>query len=124
MLRKKSVIYFFCGKKKRILNQNFLEILKSAIELLTCTGLLKKKQSCEKLILKIRVKVSVHLPGPSTHVSAMANYKGTCTHTPMHFFFCFVCFFEKLKKKVEKGKVIKLLNIISELISGIDIPEI
>ena len=36
----------------------------------------------KKLILKTRVKVSVRLLGPSTHVSVMANCKGT--HTPMH----------------------------------------
>ena len=51
----------------------------------------------------------MHLPGPSTHVSAMANYKGTCTHTPMHFVFLFIFiflfrlfFFEKLKKGGER----------------------
>ena len=35
----------------------------------------------------------MHLLGPSTYVSAMANYKGTCTHTPMHFVFFYLFFF-------------------------------
>ena len=43
---------------------------------------MRKKQVCEKMILKTRVKVSVHLLGPNTHVSAMAYFKGT--QTPMH----------------------------------------
>ena len=55
--------------------------------------------------------VSVHLQGPSIHVSAMANFKGA--HTPMH-----------VLKKMEKQKIIKVLDSSSELISNIDIPEI
>ena len=47
-----------------------------------CRGLLKKKQLCEKMILKTMVKVSVYLLGQSSHISAMANFRGT--HTPMH----------------------------------------
>ena len=46
------------------------------------TGLLQKKHLCEKLILKTMVKVSVYLLGQASHVSAMANFKGT--HTLMH----------------------------------------
>ena len=43
--------------------------------------------------------------------STMANFKGT--HTPMHGV-----------EKVEKGKIVKHLDCISELISNIDLPEI
>ena len=64
------------------------------------------------MILKTRVKVNVHLLGPSTHVSAKANSKGT--QTLMHV----------LKKWRKPGTIMKLLDSISELISNIDIPEI
>ena len=53
----------------------------------------------------------MHLLGPATHVSAMANYK--VTHTLMH-----------VLKKVEKGRIMKLLDSISELIYNIDIGDI
>ena len=49
----------------------------------------------------------MHPLGPSTHVSAMANFKGT--HTLMHVF-----------EKVEKGKIMKLLDNISEMISNFE----
>ena len=42
--------------------------------------------------------------------STMAKFKGT--HTQMH-----------VLKKVEKGKIMKLLDIISELISNTDVPK-
>ena len=42
---------------------------------------------------------------------ALANFKGT--HTPMYHGF----------EKVEKGRIMKLLDSISKLMSNIDIPE-
>ena len=56
--------------------------------------------------LKTMVKVNVYLLGQSSHVSAIANLKGTHTE----------CF-----EKVEEGKLIKLLDSITELISNNDI---
>ena len=43
--------------------------------------------------------------------STMSNFKGT--HTPMHVF-----------EKAEAGKIMKLLDCISALISNTDLPEI
>ena len=61
------------------------------------------------MILKTRVKINVHILGPSSHASAMANCKGSST---------------PFGKKMEKGKIIKLLDHISEFIYSIDVPEI
>ena len=63
-------------------NYNFLKLPQNLIVTLRCERLLKKKHLCEKLILKIKIKVNVYLLGQSSHISAMANFKGT--HTPMH----------------------------------------
>ena len=101
MEKKKNKLFF-------TKNHNFLKFNQNSIVTLICTGLLKKKQLCEKLILKIMVKVSVYSLGQSSHVSAMANLKGI--HTSVHV----------LKTKVEKGKIMKLLDSISELIFSID----
>ena len=71
-------------KKKRIFDKKseFLKFPQTLILTLRCKGLLKKKQLCEKLILKTVVEVSVYLLWQSSHVSAMANFKGT--HTSIH----------------------------------------
>ena len=63
-------------------NHHFLKFSQNSIVTLRYTGLLKKQQFCEKLIYKTMVKVSLYLQGQSSHVSAMANFKGA--HTPMH----------------------------------------
>ena len=57
------------------------------------------------------VKVSVYLVGPSIHVSALTNFKGT--HIVVN-----------VLKEVEKDKIMELIDRISELISNIDIPTI
>ena len=79
-------------------NNTFLTFLKfpqNSIVTLRCSGLLKKKQLCEKQILKTMVKVSVYLLGQSSDVSAMTNFMGTHTSDE--------CF-----EKVEKGKIMNL----------------
>ena len=72
------------GEKKCIFDQ--ISQFSENSPILDCnlrhTGLLKKKHLCEKLILKTMVKVCVYLLGQASHVSAMANFKGT--HTLMH----------------------------------------
>ena len=75
-------------KKKIILTKkhNFLKFPQNSNITLRCTGLLKKKQVCEKLILKTMVKVGMFPLGQSR------NLEGT--HSPMH-----------VLKKLEKGKI-------------------
>ena len=94
-------------------HHKFLQFPQNLFVTLRCAGFLKEKQLCEKLILKTRVKVSLQLLGSYTNVSAMANFKGT--YAQVHFF---------VVEKVEKRKIMKLLDSISELISNIDIPKI
>ena len=79
-------IFFFEKKKKKkcifAQKSQFSECSPkhdSNPQMYRCT---EKKCLCEKHILKTRGKVSVHPLGPSTHVFAMANFKGY--HTLMH----------------------------------------
>ena len=76
--------YEFLVKIKAFLTKNhiFLKFPQYSIVTLRYIGLLKKKQYCEKLILKTKVKIGMHILVPSTHVFYHGNFKGT--HTPMH----------------------------------------
>ena len=40
-----------------------------------------KRRLLQFLLGALRVKIRLHLRGPSAHVSAIANFKGSTTHT-------------------------------------------
>ena len=58
----------------------------------------------KKLILQTKDKIGVHILVPSAHD--------------------FYSYSDARVEKVEKGKIMKLLDCISELISNIDLPEV
>ena len=62
-------------------------------------------------MLKTKVKIDMHILVPSTHVFFCGN-------------FYVYSYSDACVEKVDKRKIMKLLNCISELISNIDLPEI
>ena len=107
--RKTKSRQFFVNKCIFDKKSNFLKFPPNSSVTPRCKDLLKKKQLCKTLILKIMDKVSVNLLGQSSHVLWQI----------LRYPYSNACF-----EKVEKGKIMKCLDSISELISNIDIPEI